>query len=93
MGKGPHMSLTENRLKALKPKDKAYKVADERGLYVEVTPVGSKLWRFRYRVGKIEKKLRAHVGRSGGSPRHPEADISYSGADVRIARSFGQTAP
>ena len=51
------MSLTENQLKALKPKDKPYKVADERGLYVEVAPTGGKLWRYRYRIGKVEKKL------------------------------------
>lgn len=51
------MPLTETRLRALKTKDKPYKVADQRGLYVEVTPAGSKLWRFRYRIGKIEKKL------------------------------------
>ena len=57
LGKGPHMPLTETRLRALKAKDKPYKVADQRGLYVEVTPAGGKLWRFRYRIGKIEKKL------------------------------------
>lgn len=51
------MPLTENQLKALKPKDKPYKVSDERGLYVEVSTAGGKLWRYRYRVGKIEKKL------------------------------------
>lgn len=51
------MPLTETKLRALKAKDKPYKVADQRGLYVEVTPAGSKLWRFRYRIGKIEKKL------------------------------------
>ena len=51
------MSLTENQLKALKPKDKPYKLADERGLYVEVAPTGGKLWRYRYRIGKVEKKL------------------------------------
>lgn len=51
------MPLTETRLRALKPKEKPYKVADDRGLYVEVTPTGGKLWRFRYRVGKLEKKL------------------------------------
>ncbi|AWW72941.1 integrase [Erythrobacter sp. KY5] len=51
------MPLTETKLRALKIKDKPYKVADQRGLYVEVTPAGSKLWRFRYRIGKIEKKL------------------------------------
>jgi len=57
LGKGPHMPLTETRLRALKTKDKPYKVADQRGLYIEVTPAGSKLWRFRYRIGKVEKKL------------------------------------
>ena len=42
------MALTENRLRTLKRKDKSYKVADHRGLYIEVTPSGGKLWRFRY---------------------------------------------
>jgi len=31
------MSLTETRLRALKPKDKPYKFADDRGLYIEVS--------------------------------------------------------
>lgn len=51
------MALTENKLRTLKPKDKSYKVADQRGLYIEVTPSGGKLWRFRYRIGNVEKKL------------------------------------
>ena len=51
------MPLTDSQLRALRPRDKPYKVADERGLYVQVTPLGSKLWRFRYRVGRVEKKL------------------------------------
>lgn len=51
------MPLTETRLRNLKAKSKSYKLADQRGLYIEVTPTGGKLWRFRYRVGKIEKKL------------------------------------
>lgn len=51
------MSLTENLLKAPKPSTKGYKVADGRSLYIEGAPTGSKLWRYRYRIGKIEKKL------------------------------------
>ena len=51
------MPLTDTRLRALKPKDRPYKVTDERGLYVEVTPTGGKLWRFRYRIGGAQKKL------------------------------------
>lgn len=50
------MALTDTALKALKPQDKPYTVADERGLYVEVFPTGGIVWRFRYRVaGKREK--------------------------------------
>ncbi|MBN8504345.1 MAG: tyrosine-type recombinase/integrase [Burkholderiales bacterium] len=50
------MALTDTALKALKPNDKPYTVADERGLYVEVFPTGGIVWRFRYRVaGKREK--------------------------------------
>ncbi len=50
------MALTDTALKALKPKDKAYTVADERGLYVEVFPAGGIVWRYRYRLnGKREK--------------------------------------
>ncbi|MGH8512254.1 MAG: hypothetical protein ACREU8_12970 [Gammaproteobacteria bacterium] len=32
------MALTDTALKALKPKDKPYALADERGRYVEVFP-------------------------------------------------------
>ena len=50
------MALTDTALKALKPQEKSYTVADERGLYVEVFPTGGIVWRFRYRVaGKREK--------------------------------------
>lgn len=50
------MALTDTALKALKPKDKPYTVADDRGLYVEVFPTGGVVWRFRYRLnGKREK--------------------------------------
>jgi integrase len=50
------MPLTDTALRALKPKDKTYTVADGRGLYVEVFPTGGIVWRFRYRLnGKAEK--------------------------------------
>jgi integrase len=52
------MALTDSALKALKPRAKAYKVADGKGLYIHVTPAGGKLWKlkFRNKVG-AEKKL------------------------------------
>lgn len=42
------MALTELSVKALKPKEKIYRMSDGAGLCIEVTPNGSKLWRWRY---------------------------------------------
>jgi len=41
--------LTDAKLRALKPRDKVYRVADANGLCIEVRPTGAKLWRYRYR--------------------------------------------
>jgi hypothetical protein len=46
------VSLIENPLEALKPRNKPYKLADERGLYGEVAPTRRKLWRNRFHIGK-----------------------------------------
>ncbi len=43
------MALTDTQAKALKPKDKAYSVADGNGLVIDVRPTGLKVWRYRYR--------------------------------------------
>ncbi len=43
------MALKDAEVRALKALDRVYKRADERGLYVEVHPSGSKLWRLKYR--------------------------------------------
>lgn len=51
------MSLTNVKLLHAKPKEKAYKLADEKGLYLHVAPNGSKYWRFKYRFSGKEKKL------------------------------------
>jgi len=51
------MALTELAIKALKPKDKPYTVADDRGLYVEVMGTGSLVWRYRYRLNGKQEKL------------------------------------
>ena len=49
--------LNEARIRASRPKDRPYKVFDERGLFMLVTPSGGRLWRFRYRLGGVEKLL------------------------------------
>jgi hypothetical protein len=42
------LPLTEAKVKNAKPREKAYKPSDGGGLYLEVTPAGSKLWRMGY---------------------------------------------
>ena len=49
--------LTDPKCKNAKPKDKSYKLTDEKGLYLEVMPNGVKYWRMKYRYGGKEKRL------------------------------------
>jgi integrase len=49
--------LTDVAIKGLKAREKPYKKADERGLFLYVTPSGSRLWRLKYRVEGKEKLL------------------------------------
>jgi integrase len=51
------MSLTDLAAKRAKPKEKPYKLADDRGLYLMVTTTGSKLWRWKYRIDGKEKLM------------------------------------
>jgi integrase len=52
----PAMPLTDSAIRAAKPKEKPYKLADAGGLYL-VVGSSSKLWRFKYRIGGKEKVL------------------------------------
>ncbi len=51
------MALTDTTVRLAKPDYKDRKLADERGLYLLVTASGSKLWRFKFRIGDKDKKL------------------------------------
>jgi integrase len=42
--------LTEAEVRFAKPREKAYKLYDERGLFLLVTPTGSRWWRFKYYI-------------------------------------------
>ncbi|MEQ6969963.1 Arm DNA-binding domain-containing protein [Pectobacterium polaris] len=44
------MPLTDAKIRSTKPTSKPIKLADGGGLYLEVRPSGSKLWRYRYRI-------------------------------------------
>ncbi len=51
------MALTDTAIRNAKPKEKPYKVTDAQGLYLLVNPRGSKLWRVKYRMNGMERKL------------------------------------
>ncbi|KMK44142.1 tyrosine-type recombinase/integrase [Pluralibacter gergoviae] len=51
------MKLTATEIKAAKPKDKAYKLSDGGGMYLEIFPNGTKSWRLKYRIGGKEKRV------------------------------------
>ena len=68
------MALTDTAIRNAKPKDKPYKVADSKGLYLLVNPKGSKLWRIKYRMNGIERKLALGA--------YPEVTL----AEARVAR-------
>lgn len=64
------MSLTDAKIRALKPAERVRRYADAAGLSLEVSPSGSKLWRHRYRFAGSAKML------SLGS--YPEVSLSQA---------------
>jgi integrase len=51
------MPLNIAQIKAAKPAEKPVRMFDEKGLYLEISPTGSKLWRWKYRFNGKEKRL------------------------------------
>jgi hypothetical protein len=49
--------LTDTAIRSARPREKAFKLFDGRGLYLEVTPTGGKLWRLKYRHDGRENRL------------------------------------
>lgn len=76
------MALSDTKVRALKPRDKLYKVSDDRGLYLEVRPNGSKLWRYRYRLHDKDKRIAL-----GAYPTVGLADARQKRFDVQAAAS------
>lgn len=51
------MALSDTTIRTAKPREKLYRLTDANGLCLEVTPTGSKLWRYRYRFEGKGKML------------------------------------
>jgi integrase len=72
------MALADKQAKAALPKDKTYRLFDEKGLYLEVTPKGQKYWRMKYRFAGKEKRLSLGV--------YPEVSLKVARAGRDNAR-------
>ncbi|HDX4177302.1 TPA: tyrosine-type recombinase/integrase [Escherichia coli] len=51
------MSLTDVKIRTLKPSDKPFKVSDSHGLYLLVKPGGSRHWYLKYRISGKESRI------------------------------------
>jgi hypothetical protein len=74
------MALTQVGIRKTKPREKAYKLADEKGLFLFITPSGGKYWRFKYRFGGKEKKLAFGV--------YPEVSLAEAREKRDLARKM-----
>ena len=83
------MALTDLAIRKLRPRDKAYKIADGHRLYLRVTPSDSRSWRMKYRFGDKEKLFTFGL--------YPEVKLSEARertqkarAELRLGRDPGQ---
>ena len=74
------MALNDLQIRALKATDRIYKKADAGGLYIEVHPSGSKLWRVKYVTLRKEKRLA--IG------RYPEVSLAEAREKREEARKL-----
>ena len=71
--------LTTRKINAAGPAPRPYWLRDGGSLYLYVTPKGSKLWRYRYRIGPVSRTY--SIG------RYPEIDLH----DARRERDHART--
>ena len=91
------MALADTGIKTAKPKQRPYSMSDGGGLYVWVTPVGGKLWRWSYRYEGKEKlmSLGKYPDVSLGQARERHSDarkLLAEGVDPMAQRKAAKTA-
>ncbi len=75
------MPLSDTAIRNAKPTAKASRLADEKGLYLFISPSGGKLWRFNYRFDGKQKTLAL-----GSYPDVPLASGEVDGRRIEGAR-------
>ncbi len=51
------MALTDTEIRRSRPSERPYKLSDNGGLHLLITPAGGKLWRWKYRFDGAEKLM------------------------------------
>lgn len=74
------MALTDTAVRNAKPAEKAFKLADGKGLFIHVMPGGARYWRLKYRIGGKEKLLALGV--------YPEVSLKEARARRDEARAL-----
>jgi integrase len=74
------MPLTDTTIRTAKPAEKPYKLADEKGLFLLVSPNGSKWWRLKFRIDGKEKLLSLGV--------YPDTSLKKARSDRDTVRSM-----
>ena len=72
--------LTDLKIRKAKPTDKPYRMADGKGLYLEVMPNGSRYWRMKYRFDEKEKRAAFGV--------YPEVSLAEAREKCLVARKL-----
>ncbi|MET3130282.1 integrase [Oxalobacteraceae bacterium GrIS 1.11] len=77
--------LTDIQIRNAKPKDKPYKLSDGGGLYVEIMPHGSKLWRMKVRQATGKESILSF----GAYPGVPLVDARAERAKAKQQQAGG----
>jgi integrase len=77
------MKLSATAIKNARPRQRAYKLADGGGLYLLVQPIGSKLWRYDFRLNKKRRTMALGKWPAVGLA---DARTRHAAAAARVAR-------
>ncbi len=78
------MALTDTKIRNAKPRSAPYKLGDDKGLFLFITPNGGKYWRFKYRflVQGMPKEKSLSIG------TYPEISLATARAKRDEARKL-----
>lgn len=80
--------LTDLKIRAAKPKDKPYKLTDNGGLYLEIRPRGTRIWRYRFRLqGKANTYALGEYAVAAPGETLDEASARRAGGRLTLAEA------